>query len=236
MCSSEEASVKRTYVGSAGSPMRSDTLVVVAAHGKEQVQDFLSAAGDAHPILVVRTDGDENGLPGNTEVTGKIITQTCPFRGFDTGAYLWAYWHYYAKKYLFLHDSLIPHGPDYADAFFSKMPPFGAVAWMGFPFPMWDSRNQELAARYTVGDASPPRGIFGPIFAATRESLDRLRDRQLLPPFPTHKEAAQGKEREWAIAFEEAAIPIHHLVEWFDPSGAAAGKLPCFTKVFAHRT
>jgi len=210
---------------------KSRNLIVVASYGEKYIDNFLESAGDKYTTVVVKTD-----LRDYTPKNKAIHSITCPFMGFDTGAYLWTYLNYKVDKYLFLQDSLIPHDKDYADIFFSLMPEFGAVVWSGFPMNIWDSPEQRTNVEYTMGDDFPELGFFGPIFAASREALDALRDRRLLPSFPMHKEQQQGKEREWAIAFKKAGIPVYFVVPYHDREALGNGQLPCFTKIFPMRS
>ena len=219
-------------------------LVVVATNnGKKRIEQFLSAQTHRHPIAIVDTGSRDTEaiqylerLP--RERPGVEVLQT-PYRGYDTGAYLWAYWNLPFKNYLFLQDSMTPRVPDYAERMLTVANGWVA-AWAGFNIGIWDGQEQLDSVmymfRHVPGDL-PEYGIFGPNFLASHDALDRLRERGLLPSVPTHKEAAQGCERGWAIAFHRAEIPVSIVVPEHEPrrTEMEQGKYPIFTKSFGGR-
>jgi hypothetical protein len=201
-------------------------LVVVAGYGEANFHRW-----DLRPeqTILLRTDMPSE-VPANQIAT--------PYQGYDTGAYLWAYWNVDADKYLFVQDSLVPLTEDFAEPFFRELDTHPVVAWVGFPF-FWDNEFQEIATRFHLKSiAKLDFGIFGPIFAATREALDTLTTKKLLPTIPNFKVEQQAQERAWAIAFKEAELPVGylHISPLSDLAANVAGNgcMP-FTKEFAHR-
>ena len=203
-----------------------DNLIVIAAYGMAKLDQNWPPLQGKNPQIVVRTD-----MPSREEIEGTRMVAT-PYCGYDTGAALWVYWHYPARRYLFVQDSLIPKDETFADPFFAFDGP--VLAWVGFPSDWWDGFGQQQAARYAYPDASPPKCIFGPVFMATREALDTLARKSLLPGIPNHKEAAQGKEREWAMAFHKADIPVAFLHD-FDNEKMALGLFTSFAKIWTNK-
>jgi len=217
-------------------------LIVVATHnGDERVQQIAAATDD--PILVVDTGSTTRNylirgavleLP---HVVGWIET---PYKGYDTGAYLWAYFNVEAEHYMFMQDSCLPKERNFADYFHISMPkPLGVCAWNGFSMQIWDTHEQRATVEYMYGEGPvPEQGIFGPIFYTSRKTLDLLAKRQLLPPYPMHKQMAQAMERAWAIAFFRAQVRTVFLTESYDPDREAMsrGNLPFLIKTFGGRT
>ncbi len=203
-----------------------DNLIVIAAYGTEKLEQNWPPLKGKNPQIVVRTD-----MPEKSALYGSRMVRT-PYCGYDTGAYLFVYNSYPASRYLFVQDSLIPKDECFADPFFEFDGP--VLAWVGFSNDWWDSFGQQQAARYAYPDAVPPKFIFGPIFMATREALDILARKSLLPGIPNHKEAAQGKEREWAMAFHKAGIPVAFLHEW-DTEKMELGLYQSFSKQWTNR-
>jgi len=163
----------------------------------------------------------------------------CPFAGYDTGAYLWAYFNVRAEHYMFMQDSCTPKDRNFTDYFHAAMrAPLGVVAWNTFDISIWDSPEQKGTVEYMYGPGPwPVRGIFGPIFYTSALALDRLAERRLLPPYPMHKVMAQGMERAWSLAFYRAGVRLTTLTESYEPDrvGMARGDYPFLVKSFGGR-
>jgi hypothetical protein len=217
-----------------------DRLLVVATNnGDDRVRQIVAATDT--PILVVDTNLERGPRPDDIldkpHVVGWLQT---PYGGYDTGAYLWAYFNVEAAEYMFMQDSCLPRSRDFVDTFHDYMPgPMGVVAWNLFSLTIWDSPEQRTAVDFTMGQGAPwpDKGIFGPIFYTSRLALDRLARKRLLPPYALHKQGAQGMERAWAIGFHRVGIPVRGLTDTHEPDRAAmaAGRLPLLTKSFGGR-
>jgi glycosyltransferase involved in cell wall biosynthesis len=215
-------------------------LVVIATHnGKNLLKRCLDSISTQYPILVVDTGSSD---PESIEFFGNlgviypkhdVFTTKTSFKGYDTGAYLWAYWNYNADNYLFLQDSLEVLEKDYIKPFRDIQPKLGCVPWATFEM-CWDSIQQKEFIEYLYGSAEPDRGIFGPVFYVNRKSLDILNEKGLLPAYPINKNQSQGLERGWATAFHLAGMEVKGLYP-FDPTKMIDGTLGIFKKVFAKR-
>lgn len=187
-------------------------LIVIAKHGDQYIDGCLESLGAKYPIQVIDTkDG-----------------------GHPTGAYLKAYREYPAKNYLFIQDSMQALQADYLEPFIEKMPEHGAVAWGLFPM-AFDSREQVDWVESHYDGVAPEFGIFGPIFYTSRDSLKTLEDRGLLPPIPKDKLQAQGTERMWAWAFQNAELPVESVGGIWSPDAMSNGAYPPFRKIFGGR-
>ena len=228
-----------------------DTLVVVAHHNNgPALMRWLEHSEEMRPgtkMLVVDTGSPKEMLASfQTEVNvaesfdnvlGLVST---PYRGYDTGAYLWAYWNCPASNYLFVQDSCSPREPDYVRQFAERMPgEMGAVGWSSFDIRVWDSDDQAAATAWMYGDQSkwPAKGIFGPIFYTSRKTLDHMAAQGLLPMPPVHKQQQQAMERAWAILLHRAGVRVNFLVDEDMPRGGdmARGNYPALTKTFPVR-
>lgn len=190
-------------------------LVVVAAHGpdfRQQCADSLAAVEH----IVVDT-GPDGPAPGRH----------------PTGAYLWAYRNTDADAWLFIQDSMTAIVPDPLPWFRDQMPDtgLGAVAWGQFAM-AYDTFEQQQWVEAQYPDSRPPRGIMGPIFYTTRDTLDLLDSKNLLPMEPDGRIQAQGTERAWALAFHAAGLPV--VGPMWDHGAMRIGFGP-FRKVWAAR-
>lgn len=217
-----------------------DTVIVIATHGGVDMLRQTLPKMKRWPVVVVDT-----GL--RSEATWKfcaefenVVFLDTPYKGYDTGAYLWAYWHIPAENYLFLQDSCTPRDPDFVEQFARAMSgEMGAVGWSSFDIRVWDSDAQCEATEWMYGARSkwPSKGIFGPIFYTSRKTLAHMFDCGLLPMPPVHKEQQQAMERAWAILFHRAGVRVNFLVDEDMPRGydMEAGRYPALNKTFRLR-
>ena len=217
-----------------------DTLIVVATHGGHDLLVESLPKMSKWPVIVVETG------PSNPEVSGlcadfhNVAYLSTPYRGYDTGAYLWALWNAPAKNYLFLQDSCLPREHTFVEQFAAAMPgEMGAVGWSSFDIHVWDSDAQCNATEWMYGARAkwPTKGIFGPIFYTNRKTLLHMDQYGLLPMPPVHKEQQQAMERAWAILFNRAGVRVNFLRDEDMPDGYAMGRgaYPALNKVFRLR-
>lgn len=221
----------------------SDTVVVIATNGGVAMLEKSLPLMKKWLVLVVETNPHAcTATRYLCDSFPNVVYMRTPYRGYDTGAYLWAYWNVVAKNYLFLQDSCFPRASDFVEQFQQKMPSdgWGVVGWSSFDINIWDSTQQYEATEWMYGERKlwPPKGIFGPIFMTSRLTLDHLAKCQLLPMPPVHKEQQQAMERAWAILFHRAGIPMAFLRDETAPHGydMEQGLYPALTKKFKVRT
>lgn len=197
--------------------MPTDTAIVIATHnGVEHLREFFQAyRGDPEMLNVVDTGSAPEVYQEVRALCAKWGADCLrtPYRGYDTGAYLWAYWHLRHDNFLFLHDSMVPLVDDIVAPFAERMPERGAVGWVGFGM-VWDSEEQARATMFLYGTDQPSQGIFGPVFYTNRATLREMSDRGLLPAYPATRPMAQGLERGWAILFRRAGFPVVYLNDY----------------------
>jgi hypothetical protein len=216
-----------------------DTVVVVATRSASLLRESLPKM-QRWPVIVVDTGAicpEIEAVCAEFDNAAYLLT---PYKGYDTGAYLWAYWNVAARNYLFMQDSCCPREPDFVEQFARAMPAeYGAVGWSSFDINVWDSDAQRIATEWMYGDRPkwPAKGIFGPIFYTNRKSLMRLHIDGLLPMPPVHKQQQQAMERAWPILFHRAGMRVNFLVEEDMPRGyaMARGEYPALNKTFRLR-
>lgn len=218
-----------------------DKLIVIASHqGTELLRHSLPKMGK-WPVLVVETGTPTLATEQLCKLFPNVGYLCTPYSGYDTGAYLWAYWNVPANAYLFMQDSCCPREPDFMEQFAARMPDFqvGAVGWSSFNIDVWDTDAQRAATEWMYGSHVewPYRGIFGPIFYTTRRTLDEMQRKRCLPMPPVHKQQQQAMERAWAILFHRIGVSVNFLVEEDMPRGydMQDGKYPALQKTFLVR-
>jgi hypothetical protein len=217
-----------------------DTAVVIATHGgTDLLRESLPKMKD-RAVVVVDTGAHIDSVERLCNQYPNVAYLSTPYRGYDTGAYLWAYWMVSARNYLFMQDSCSPREPDFIEQFARAMPAseFGAVGWSSFTMTCWDSDAQREATAWMYGGKDwPLQGIFGPIFYTNRRTLLNMEQKSLLPMPPVHKLQQQAMERAWAILFHASGARVNFLRKDELPNGTemSEGKYPALTKVFRMR-
>lgn len=171
---------------------------------------------DPQSILNLR-DIESSNFPFSVKVD-----KTCYETGYEPGAFIWAFRNHKASHYLFLQDSMEIVGPDWVRQFKDKMMesnadvvPFGTFRPLMFGMTpenilfLIQSYGAEIWHRhYLTLD-----GIFGNMFYATREILEKADELGMFPDtcIPTSKVGAQAMERGFAIALAEAGATVAPL-------------------------
>lgn len=192
--------------------MKSDTLIVVAAYD----DSFANNLSTLHGGHVVRWSTAGGGHPSK--------------------AFIDAYRKHYYRSYLFLQDSLRSNVEDCVAPF--REVGEEVVAWGTFPMFFDDEHQAAWVMNQYPGHTMPRRGIFGPIFYATRQALGKIERKGLLPKTPPNKLMAQGTERAWSFACDRARITLGTLGDCIT-DGTSPRLFPSdqtFTKVFAGRS
>lgn len=133
-------------------------------------------------------------------------------------------------SYLFIQDSMRGIMPDIVEPFRHKGL---VVAWVKFGFNFDDPAQEAWVRDWYPAAPTPSEGIFGPTFYATRDAMERAEP--FFPRTPRSKHEAQGTERAWAFAFQEAGIQVTKMYE-FSPNLMQSGQYPPFSKTFADRS
>lgn len=132
-------------------------------------------------------------------------------------------------SYLFVQDSCAGIVDDVVEPFRGRGE---VVAWASFPF-FYDNEEQAVWVNDQYpGQEAPQKGIFGPIFYASREAMETVEP--YFPETPPDKLMAQGTERAWAVAFKKVGIEVEALYD-HDRGQMQEGLCPPFRKVFADR-
>jgi hypothetical protein len=229
-----------------------DLIVIPTNNGYKQLDVLLqSLESTPCPILIIDTGSTDPAhleyLKEEVWAYGNVtyVTET-PMKGYAQGAYLWAYWNYFATHYLFLQDSLVAIVEDVLKPFQEKTLTHctktselgqierGAIGWASFNFE-FDPGLQEAAMRYMYGNDIPQYGIFGPIFYTSRDTLRDLEAAGCLPSYPVHAHHAQGLERAWAMVFKRLGYPVAFIHNLPNVTLTASGLYTPFRKVFLKR-
>ena len=222
-------------------PMLKDLIVIATHNNKKVLTDMLAGINPAHDFLIVDTSSETDYVTSlaNEFPHLKLRVTRTPYKGYAWGAYMWAYHNFPAKNYLFLHDSLIITKQDYLERFKAVQPKLGIAAWAHFRFRygpdtqrQWVNKILGISGR----DNDPEYGVFGPIFYCNRQTLDGLKEKGLLFPYPTDKNLACATERAVSVIIKMAGYENRQVVnQYIDGKIAADNYDGFFKKVFVRR-
>lgn len=192
-------------------------MIVIATHnGGEYLPRLLESlhlhGTGGHPTVIVDTGStDEEFIRYLETVEGTAsfpvtVTRT-PYRGYDTGAYIWAFKNFKAPSYMCMHDSLRIKCEGWLAPFEDRAKPgIGIVAWQQFG-PRYDNDKQIAFVEKHLGSHEMSNGgIFGPIFYITQDVVDIFDERGYLAAIPTDKNEQMGMERGWSAACHGAGL------------------------------
>lgn len=184
-------------------------MIVIATHnGKQYVLDLLedikkTPSIENEHVLVLDT-GSSSYDPktlfneiNDRKYKFKITTDITPYKGYDSGAYIYAYHKYIDTEYIFIQDSIrIRH--ERWNTYF-KISSEEIIAWATHPI-IYDTYTQKNWVKNKIYDYKEPQNlIFGPIFSISKKTLAEFDKKYGLANFiPRNKEQACGMERGWA--------------------------------------
>jgi hypothetical protein len=194
-------------------------------------------------VLVVCTDYSQkemieyiNTLPNNNDYVFNILVDVTPYKGYDSGAYIYAFKKYVDDYYIFLQDSITIKSPEWFNYFKEKREEDSINPLLHFSM-CWDNKEQrewvenKFNSRFNV----PNVGIFGPIFQVSRKSLIKMDKLHNLSNFiPGHKVIGQqGMERGWAYLATNSNIMINNIDGIY--YGQYTFESRCFNKIYLNR-
>jgi len=222
-------------------------MIVIASHNRADLLRSLLAEISGislygHEVLVV----DTNSTDAQYLLEFNELKQEYPNYKFDrmlvsqrdSGAFIYAYNTYVADSYIFLQDSISIKNKDLFNELNDLLSKYDVVPFFNF-------RYDHFSQRWAEEDLSPfihsyPEfGIFGPIFAVNRSTLNRIPNEWLIPP--TTKEQACAMERRWSLMFHLISASKIYLNHLDDPgiqvftSGDGTQHTKYIEKIFLNR-
>lgn len=138
-----------------------------------------------------------------------ITIETTPYRGFDTGAYIYAYNEYNVDTYIFLHDSVTISNKNFIKDIHSYLRTHDVVAYNCFDFMGNGDGEWQTFFEQNTGRETYKMGIFGPMFACNRVALDGIKVHDII--IPTNKNQQTCFEGIWYTLFDENNIDVFPL-------------------------
>jgi hypothetical protein len=130
-----------------------------------------------------------------------------PYRGFDTGAYIYAIQNLKSDRFIFLHDSIRIKSMVFFDLIDEKLKTSNVVPILTFNGDWWDNQIQKDFSLKHFGTTTFDNGIYGPMFSISY--LDSQKLNNLI--YPTDKLQQMAMERCWSIIFKNQNFTIDSI-------------------------
>ena len=137
----------------------------------------------------------------------KINVYQTPYRGFDTGAYIYAINNLKSDRFVFIQDSIRIKNVDFFNLIEEKLKTSNVVAILTFEGNWWENETQKYFSLKHFGTTMFDMGIFGPMFSISYTDSQKLNN--LI--YPTDKEQQKAMERCWSIIFKEQNFTVDCL-------------------------
>jgi hypothetical protein len=218
-------------------------IVIATNNGKQYLSELLTDfenIGVNDEIAIVDTQSnDENSLnfleelnKNNPYKLNVTIHQT-PYRGFDTGAYIYAINNFSSDRFYFMQDSIRIKTIEYFNEIDKKLIEGTVVCLLRFDPNLFDSNDQINFCNSNFGSIDYDNGIFGPIFSITKNDIEKIDKKYLI--YPTNKMEQMAMERGWSILFKRYGINVESIQGNWNPNKLSNDEYSLFTKKFPYR-
>ena len=139
----------------------------------------------------------------------KINVYQTPYKGFDTGAYIYAIQNLKSDRFIFLQDSIRIKNMGFFNLMDEKLKTSNIVTILTFEGGWWDNQIQKDFSLKHFGTTIFETGIFGPMFAITYKDSQKIEKNLLV--YPENKEQQKAMERCWDIIFKKTNLIVDNL-------------------------
>jgi hypothetical protein len=169
----------------------------------------------------------------NNQYPFTVSVHQTPYRGFDTGAYIYALNNIKASRFYFMQDSVRIKDRNFFKNIDSKLSPGKVVPLVTFGANAYDNQEQIEFCIKHFESSNFEKGIFGPIFSILNEDAQKIDKRFLV--WPTSKILQMGMERGWAVLFNKYGLSIDPLEGEYDYGKLVNDQYSQFKKIFCGR-
>jgi hypothetical protein len=218
-------------------------IVIATNNGKNHLIELLSVINVINPecgVSIIDTQSNDeetikflNELDEKNPYRFKLQIHQTPYRGFDSGAYMYAINNIKAERFYFIQDSIRIKTLNFFKNIDSKLKPGTVVPLITFPANTYDSQEQIDFCLNNFGKAEFSQGIFGPMFAIMNEDAQKIDKKHLV--WPTNKMLQMGLERGWGVLFDMYGINIDPLEGAYDYYRLINDQYTQFRKIINYR-
>lgn len=170
---------------------------------------------NGHEVLIVNTNStNEEFLERFVKLKGvyqDFIFKSLDYTCWDSGAYIYSIQNFKSDKYIFLQDSLEILDKNYIVYFDELLDNYDVVPHCEYDY-QYRTYLDEIDNTYKpikeikdwiedgiIFESYPPKGIFGPIFGAKSELLNKIPNKWL--KHPRNKDEGMSMENRWSLMF-----------------------------------
>jgi hypothetical protein len=220
-------------------------MIVIASHnGKAHLTDLLVNLESINllglDVSIIDTQSNEldtieflDSIAKTNPYNYTIHVHKTPYRGFDTGAYIYAINNIKADKFFFIQDSIRIKRQDFFKVIDNKLKLGTAVNLIQFNTNLYDSQEQKSFCQNAFNQVKYSKGVFGPMFSIYAEDIKRIKSDHLI--YPINKMQQMGMERGWAILFDIYGITLDSLEGDYNFEMLVNDKYKYFKKLFNKR-
>jgi hypothetical protein len=218
-------------------------IIIATNNGKRNLSELLENLKEIDfscGVCIIDTGSTDqesidflNELDGVNKYDFEIQIYQTPYKGYDTGAYIYAINNIEADRYYFIQDSLRIKSNDFFNLIDNKLKPGKVVPLITFGENLYDYPEQIEFCINHFGSTDFKKGIFGPMFSILLEDVQKIDKKYLV--YPTNKSLQMGMERGWAVIFGKYDFEIDSLEGDYDYSKLILDKYVNFKKIIQYR-
>jgi len=218
-------------------------IIIATNNGKRNLSELLENLKEfsfGRKVCIIDTGSTDpesiDYLKELKEVTGynfEIEIHQTSYKGYDTGAYIYAINNIESDRYYFIHDSLRIKSKDFFNLIDNKLKPGVVVPLITFGKDRYDSIEQLEFCIKNFGSPYYKKGIFGPMFSILSEDVQKIDKKYLV--YPTNKTLQMGMERGWSLIFEKYNFDIDSLEGDYDFTKLISDRYVNFKKIIQYR-
>lgn len=193
------------------------TIVIATNNGKSNLQELLNSLEKIqidYNIAIIDTQSTNlesiefiNKLDSENPYNLNIKVFRTPHKGYDTGAYIYAINNIDSKYFYFLQDSMQIKSIDFFNETNKRLNNNNSVVpLLTFPSNFFDNEEERQFCINNFGTLESKAGIFGPMFAISKENINLIDKKYLV--YPSNKTEQMAMERGWGIIFNKYVISI----------------------------
>jgi len=215
-------------------------IVIGTNNGRGWLEESLKALNGCRiPIAVIDTNSTQSdSIEYHQSLTNHqfdldIQIHTTPYKGYDSGAWIWSIKNIPSERYYFLQDSITIKNTDYFSKVDSIIDNGKVASLLHFPPNQYDTFEQHLWVMDSFGSSTYKSGIFGPNFSISGDMAKEIPKEWLT--YPTDKWQQMGMERGWGVIFNNMGWEVEAVEGDYDYDRLIKDDYELFTKRFGGR-
>ena len=217
-------------------------IIIATNNGKNYIENLLSDLENLktkEKISIIDTQSSDDSYNFLNNIIEKrkfdlsIKLLQTPYRGFDSGAYIYAINNLISDKFYFLQDSIRIKNKNFFKEIDKKLSLNNIVCLITFQSNFYANYEQMKFCTDNFESIDYNKGIFGPMFAISYDDIKKIDKKFLI--YPHDKNTQMAMERGWSIIFDKYNFSIDSLEGEKDDEKLFNDKYKYFSKLFPYR-